>query len=59
MNGKATGRSRIVHSNGDAYEGQWENDKANGLGVYYHYDNIKYDGQWKDDEKVISGEMHR
>jgi len=46
----ANGKGRIIHSNRDIYEGDWENDKAHGNGTYTHDDGAKYMGQWKDDK---------
>lgn len=45
----ANGRGRLVHSDGDIYEGDWKDDKAHGIGTYYHADGSKYEGKWKDD----------
>lgn len=32
----ANGIGRLIHSDGDVYEGEWKNDKAHGKGVYVH-----------------------
>ncbi len=29
-------RGRLIHADGDVYEGTWLNDKAHGKGVYIH-----------------------
>ena len=31
---KANGRGRLIHADGDVYDGNWLNDKAHGFGVY-------------------------
>ena len=48
----ANGRGRLIHSDGDIYEGDWsqfnlnnvirKDDKANGYGIYTHIDGAKY-----------------
>ena len=40
----ANGYGRLIHSDGDVYEGEWNNDKAEGKGTYYHSDGAKYIG---------------
>jgi len=40
---------KLVHVNGNVYEGHWKNDMANGRGVHCHSDGSKYDGEWIDD----------
>ena len=40
----ANGYGRLIHSDGDVYEGEWNNDKAEGNGTYYHSDGAKYIG---------------
>ena len=47
---KANGKGRLIHSDGDVYEGDWVNDKAEGFGVYTHMDGAQYMGQWKEDK---------
>jgi len=32
----ANGKGRLIHADGDVYEGNWLNDKAHGRGVYIH-----------------------
>lgn len=46
----AHGKGRLIHSDADVYEGEWENDKAHGTGTYTHADGAKYIGDWKDDK---------
>lgn len=38
MNDKANGQGRLIHSDGDVYQGEWVNDKAQGQGIYAHMD---------------------
>ena len=40
----ANGKGRLIHSDGDVYEGDWQNDKAHGRGTYIHMDGAKYTG---------------
>lgn len=35
----ANGKGRLIHADGDVYEGEWFNDKAHGYGIYLK--NIK------------------
>ena len=41
----AYGKGRLIHSDGDVYEGEWENDRAHGIGIYSHNDGARYTGQ--------------
>lgn len=45
----AQGRGRLIHSDGDIYEGQWVKDKAHGKGVYLNKDGSSYNGEWYED----------
>lgn len=36
---------RLIHSDGDVYDGNWVDDKAEGYGTYYHSDGAKYVGE--------------
>ena len=36
-NDKSNGKGRLIHSDGDVYEGDWVNNKADGYGIYIHY----------------------
>jgi hypothetical protein len=49
MNNKANGRGRMVHADGDVYDGDWKNDKTHGFGIYDHVDGTKYEGYWIQD----------
>lgn len=42
MNNMANGQGRLIHGDGDVYEGMWVDDKAEGFGVYTHLDGAKY-----------------
>lgn len=33
---QANGKGKLIHADGDIYEGDWVDDKANGNGVYTH-----------------------
>jgi hypothetical protein len=41
---------RLIHSDGDVYEGMWLDDKAHGEGRYTHMDEAEYYGQWREDK---------
>jgi len=46
----ANGYGRLIHADGDMYEGEWKDDKAQGVGVYIHADGAKYEGEWFEDQ---------
>lgn len=46
----ANGKGRLIHSDGDVYEGEWLNDKAHGKGTYIHMDGARYTGDWREDK---------
>jgi hypothetical protein len=46
----ANGMGRLIHADGDVYEGEWKEDKAHGKGKYIHMDGAEYDGDWIDDK---------
>jgi len=46
----ANGMGRLIHADGDVYEGHWVNDKADGHGKYMHLDGATYEGEWKEDK---------
>jgi len=35
----------MIHSDGNAYVGDWLNDKAQGKGKFIHLDGAHYDGE--------------
>jgi hypothetical protein len=39
-------KGRLIHSDGDIYEGEWSNDKAHGVGMYKHFDGGVFVGEW-------------
>ena len=51
MNDKANGKGRLIHGDGDVYEGDWVEDKAHGYGIYTHADGAQYKGEWKEDKQ--------
>ena len=55
IEGKASIRGKLFHSNGDTYEGEWLNNKANGHGLYLHVGGEYYEGDWKDDKQNGKG----
>mmetsp|Transcript_27150 Transcript_27150/g.26814 ORF Transcript_27150/g.26814 Transcript_27150/m.26814 type:complete len:333 (+) Transcript_27150:275-1273(+) len=46
--GKRSGYGKIKYSNGDQYEGNWENDKRSGKGIYKWKDWGVYEGDFED-----------
>jgi hypothetical protein len=46
----ANGMGRLIHADGDVYEGEWKEDKAHGKGKYIHMDGAEYNGDWIDDK---------
>lgn len=40
----ANGLGRLIHPDGDVYEGEWVDDKAQGKGIYLHEDGASYTG---------------
>lgn len=40
----ANGLGRLIHADGDVYEGEWVNDKPQGKGIYLHQDGASYTG---------------
>ena len=46
----AHGYGRIIHQDGDIYEGEWKENKAHGKGKYVHLDGAEYIGNWKNDK---------
>jgi hypothetical protein len=43
------GKGRMTHSNGDIYQGEWQDGKACGNGVFIDQQGSMYEGQWKND----------
>lgn len=46
----ANGKGRLIHADGDMYEGEWKDDKANGKGLYKHNNGASYEGGWMEDK---------
>ena len=46
MAGKKQGHGIFTYSNGDFYEGMYENDLKHGQGTYNHKDGNRYRGAW-------------
>ncbi len=46
---------KLIHTDGDIYEGEWVNDKAHGIGTYIHKDGSNYEGQWYKDKQEGEG----
>jgi hypothetical protein len=46
----ANGCGRLIHGDGDVFEGNWFNDKAHGKGMYIHRDGSSYFGDWQEDK---------
>ena len=44
----ADGKGVMKFSNGDVYDGDWENGKMNGKGAMLYHDGVFYQGDWKD-----------
>jgi len=44
----AHGTGKMVHANGDVYEGEFDMGKRNNKGVYKYINGENYCGQWKD-----------
>lgn len=50
-----SGSGVLNYTNGNRYEGEYENDKRHGHGTLYYANGDKYVGQWKNDQKHGSG----
>jgi hypothetical protein len=51
------GEGKFVHTNGDIYEGMWENDLKHGVGKYVYRNGNVYKGEWKYNKKIGNGIM--
>lgn len=40
----SNGKGRLIHCDGDVYEGDWVDNKAEGYGTYIHFYGAKYEG---------------
>jgi len=59
----ANGYGRLIHTDGDIYEGEWTEDRAEGYGnfrtysgVYSHVCGAIFKGKWKNDKQEGYGE---
>jgi hypothetical protein len=52
----ANRKGRLIHADGDVYNGEFKNDMANGYGEYTHINGSKYKGEFKDDVQEGHGE---
>ena len=53
---RQSGKGRVVHIDGDTYDGSWEDGKATGYGVYRCSDGItRYDSDTKASGKTTTG----
>jgi hypothetical protein len=43
-------KGKLIHADGDIYDGEWKDDKANGFGNYIHVNGAKYEGEWLNDK---------
>ena len=42
-------QGKLIHADGDIYDGEWFEDTACGKGIYIHLDGAKYEGDWLND----------
>lgn len=47
-----------TNSNGDVYDGNWEDGKMKGQGVYNYANGDKYTGEWANNEKNGRGNLY-
>ena len=45
--GRAHGKGRFIHVQGEIYEGDWLYDQASGYGMYHHSNGASYEGYWR------------
>ena len=55
INNKVNKKGKLVHREGDIYEGEWVDNKAEGFGIYTSLDGTKYEGYWVDDKQQGKG----
>jgi hypothetical protein len=48
---------KYIWSNGDEYEGDWENEEINGNGTFKSSKGTHYDGEWKSNLKHGKGTL--
>lgn len=44
------GKGRIIHADGDVYEGEWKDGRGHGKGFYNNKDGARYEGYWCEDK---------
>ena len=50
LNDKVAGYGRLIHADGDVYQGYWSNEQADGFGVYSHANGAIHRGFWRQDK---------
>jgi len=45
------GFGTMVYTNGDKYEGNWENNDRSGIGIFTWANGNKFEGEWKNNKK--------
>ena len=38
-------QGKLIHADGDVYDGDWFDDAANGLGTYIHVNGAQFQGE--------------
>ncbi len=56
----ANGKGRLIHVDGDVYEGDWVDNKAEGKGLFINFsekygEGARYEGQWHNDQQNGKG----
>jgi hypothetical protein len=57
---RACGIGTLIYSNGDVYEGSWDQDQRHGFGKFVSVHNgqsVMYEGGWKDGIKEGRGKL--
>ncbi|GMH98101.1 hypothetical protein TrVE_jg12684 [Triparma verrucosa] len=57
VEGARSGAGMQTFTNGNVYEGEWENDTMNGAGVMAFNDGGRYDGGWENGRRSGEGKM--
>jgi hypothetical protein len=55
---KRNGYARVEYSDGDVYEGNWQNGQRHGGGTYYYNNGDVYEGNWVNNVKSGYGILH-
>ena len=48
-------KGKYIWSNGDVYDGEWDNEEINGVGVFTSSKGTHYQGEWKSNLKHGKG----